>query len=107
LLVLERLFDRTQAVRAFRMAHRREVIEAGGMTDEERGHRSGLTRLFMAANPFTALALWVEAHSFRWPDRVGHEEIDLQGLARIGAVLIEIGDAFARKKRIVDEEMPG
>jgi hypothetical protein len=38
---------------------------------------------------------------------VGHEERAGKRLARHGAILLEIGDALAREKRIVDQEMPG
>ena len=38
LFVLQHLFDRTQTIRPFRMARRREVVQAGGMTEEESGH---------------------------------------------------------------------
>jgi len=34
LFVFERLFDRPQTVRPFRVAGRRQVIETGGMGDE-------------------------------------------------------------------------
>ena len=38
-LVLERAVDGAQPVRPLGMAGRREVLEAGGVGDEERGHR--------------------------------------------------------------------
>ena len=38
-LVLERAVDGTQPIRAFGMAGWREVVEAGGVGDEERGHQ--------------------------------------------------------------------
>ena len=39
-LGFERALDRAQPVRPLRMAGRREVVEAGRMGDEERGHRA-------------------------------------------------------------------
>src|SRR5262249_35214195 len=39
-LVSERPFDGAQALRPLRMASRREVIEAGGVGDEKRGHQA-------------------------------------------------------------------
>jgi len=37
-LLLERALDRTQPVRPLRMAHRRQMIEAGRVAEQERGH---------------------------------------------------------------------
>ena len=36
---LERALDGAQPIRPLRMAGRREVLEAGGVGDEERGHQ--------------------------------------------------------------------
>ena len=96
-LVLQRLLDGAQAVRPLGMAGGRQVIEAGGMGDEEGGHgrcrqsryrsvtakpypkRSHprgmdglLVRLGRAPRPLR-LGL-----TRRWRDVVRHEEIDLQ-----------------------------
>ena len=44
-LVLQRLLDGAQAIRPLGMTGRGQVIEAGGMTEEQGGHWCVLTRL--------------------------------------------------------------
>src|ERR1019366_3370112 len=48
-----------------------------------------------------------QTHARRRRNVVGHEEIHLQRLARIDAVLIEVGHALAGEERVVDQEVAG
>ena len=47
LLVLQRALDRAQPVRPLGMARRGEVIEAGGMAEQERGHAVSFRRRYI------------------------------------------------------------
>ena len=103
LFVFQGLFDRTQAVRSFRMACWRKVVQAGGMTEQESRHWLDLN----ARRPW-----WKCLSRFRfqadagwWRAPVRHEEIDLQRLAGIGALLIKISDAFAGEDIAIAAEM--
>src|SRR5262245_41934065 len=51
--------------------------------------------------------LCVQADSFGWTTGVRHKEINLQRLARIDAILIEVVDALGRQKAVVDQKVPG
>src|ERR1044071_7124241 len=50
---------------------------------------------------------FLQAYALRRRHVVGHEEIDLQALRRVGPILVEIGDALAGQERVVDEEIAG
>jgi len=55
-LIFERLFDGAQPVRPLRMAGRCQMIEAGRVRDEKRGHKRVLTRSGATANRHQAFA---------------------------------------------------
>src|SRR6185437_11399245 len=81
------------------------MIQTGGMAQEKCGHGLDLD----------AQGLWwkslsrfcVQAHSRgRWAV-VRHEEIHLERLAGVDAVLVEIRDAFTGEESIINQKVPG
>ena len=104
--VLQRLLDRAQAVRPLRMAGRRQVVEAGGMAEEEGGHSARLRR-----SQALVEVLYRDFASRLTPAGggllSGTKKSTCSGWLGIDAVLIEIGDALAGQKCVVDQEVPG
>src|SRR6478735_3403069 len=49
----------------------------------------------------------VQADAVRRPAAVRHEKVDLQRLARIDTILVEIRYAFRCKEGVIDEKVPG
>src|SRR5262245_31557056 len=122
-LVGKRLVDRAQPIGALRMAGWREVVEASGMGDQERGHRTirqaraiGYSR-GVRQRPITSAAgparrclfpsLPGDADAGRWRGLIWHEERRRERLGRVHAIFLEIGDALGREAAIVDEKIAG
>src|SRR5262245_16565636 len=101
----QHLFNRAQAVRALRVPGGRQMVQAGRMAEEKRGHRLDLNTCWPSWKCLSRFCAQTDAGWRR--TAIGHEEIHLQWLAGIDAVLIEIADAFTGQERIVDQEVPG
>src|SRR5262245_16847576 len=81
------------------------MIQAGRMAEEKGGHRLDLNTRGPSWKCLSGFCTQTDAGWRR--TAVRHEEIHLQRLAGIDAVLIKITDAFARQERVIDQEVPG
>src|SRR6185503_998781 len=99
LFIFQGLLDRAQPVRPLRVAGRREVVQAGGMTEQKRGHCLDLNAPVAGRKCLSRFC--VQADAVGRPAAVGYEKIDLQRLTRIDTVLVEICHAFPCEKGVV------
>src|SRR5262245_16458185 len=104
LFVFQYLFDRAQTVGALRMTGGRQMVQAGSVTEENGGHRLDLNTCKPSWKCLSRFCAQTDAIR-RW-NGVRHEEVQLQWLARVDAILIKITNAFAGEECVVDQEVP-
>src|SRR5262249_51187723 len=105
LFVFQCLFNCAQTIRSLRMPGRRQVVQTGWMTEDESRHRLDLSARRPSWKCLRRYCIQTDA-LWRWTF-VRHEEIHLQWLGGVDAVLIKVADTFTGQECIVDQEIPG
>src|SRR5262249_25043882 len=105
LFVLQCLFDGAQTVRTLGMTGGRQMVQAGPVTEENCRHHLHLNTHKPSWKWLSRFC--VQTDSVRRWNSVRHEEVHLQGVARVDAILIKITDAFAGEEWVVNQEVPG